>query len=70
MKAQYDVGEHKVKRTQAKQGEDVGRIDDVGVARDGKDSRNRIERENEISRFDQYKGNKHRCGQEFAMLAH
>ncbi|MNQ90452.1 hypothetical protein D3C85_1057950 [compost metagenome] len=54
--------QRKVQRPKPQNGEDVGRIDDVGIGRDGEDRRHRIHGEDDVSELDRHQGQEQRRG--------
>jgi hypothetical protein len=58
----HQAGERKEKRSQTEHGEDIGRVDDEGIAADGKDGRDGIGCEQNIRRFDHQQNDEERSG--------
>src|ERR1700722_10644951 len=64
-----DVGEGEIERAQAEDGEDVGRIDDEGVSRDGQDCGDGVHGEDDVHGFQGHQREKQRRSVPFAVLA-
>ena len=67
--AREDVGKGEIESAEAEDGEDVGRIDDEGVAGDGQDGGDGVHGENDVHGFQGYQREKKWRGVPFAVFA-